>query len=127
MSSTRVLATPGSPAVRHSTWSRAPSTVARVHRWTQAVSVTTEDDEDLQSARAIFAGRVDGKSACWHCGGIHATVAKLQPHQQPCPRIKRVERNADGFPLVTEYWPNGNWEDDVVFPHDVFDDDVNDD
>ena len=77
------------------------------------------DDDDVVTARAIFEGRVRDKSACMHCAGIHAMVAGLQLHQQPCPRIKRVERTVDGYPLVTEYWPNGQWEKDVVFPHDL--------
>lgn len=78
-----------------------------------------DDDDDVVTARAIFEGRVKDKSACVHCAGIHAFVAGLLPHQQPCPRIKRVERDRDGYPLVTEYWDPGLWEEDVVFPHDL--------
>lgn len=83
-------------------------------------------DDEVGHAIRIFEGKVEDKSACWHCGGIHSIVAKLRLDQQPCPRIKRVERNPDGFPLITEYWPPGTWEKDVLFLHQIYDDDVED-
>ena len=48
-------------------------------------------------------------------------LAGLEPQQQPCPRIQRIERHSDGTVLVLEFWPPGHWEDNVIFPHDVYD------
>jgi hypothetical protein len=78
--------------------------------------------EAKEAAREIFEGRVDSKTACHYCAGIHASVAGLEPVRQPCPRIKRVERHPDGSVLVVEFWEPGIWEDDVIFPSDVYED-----
>lgn len=78
-------------------------------------------DDERDAARSIFEGQVEGKSACHFCAGIHATVAGLESHRQPCPRIHRIERHTDGTVLVLEFWPPGHWEDNVIFPHDVYD------
>jgi hypothetical protein len=78
--------------------------------------------EESDSAREIFEGRVDGKTACHFCAGIHATVAGLMPTRQPCPRVKRLEWHVDGTVLVLEYWPPSEWADEnTIFPHDVYD------
>lgn len=82
-------------------------------------------EQDKAEARAIFEGK-DGQGACHFCGGIHARVAGLEPHWQPCPRVKRIERHADGTVLVVEHWPPGRWEADVIFPADVYEDTDND-
>lgn len=81
-------------------------------------------NEDKTAAREIFEGKVEGKSACVFCAGIHASVAGLTPQWQPCPRVKRIERHADGTPLIIEHWPLGRWESDVIFPADVYGDDA---
>lgn len=78
--------------------------------------------EDRAAAREIFEGRIDGKTACHFCAGIHATVAALDPKWQPCPRIKRIERHPDGSVLAVEFWEPGIWEADVIFPSDAYDD-----
>lgn len=78
--------------------------------------------EARADARQIFEGKVEGRTACHFCAGIHAHVAGLQPRQQPCPRVKRIERHSDGTVLAVEHWPPGRWESDVVFPRDVYDD-----
>lgn len=80
------------------------------------------------AAREIFSGQAqdaDGNpiEACHYCGGIHTRVARLPADRQPCPRIKRIERHVDGTVLVVEFWPPGDWETDVVFPRDAFDED----
>lgn len=78
-------------------------------------------DEELEIARQIFEGKVEGKSACHFCAGIHATVAGLAFSRQPCPRVKRIEWHADGTVLVLEYWPPDQWNDeDTIFPNDVY-------
>lgn len=79
--------------------------------------------EEKSAARDIFEGRIEGKSACMFCAGIHASVASLDSRWQPCPRIKRIERHVDGTPLVIEHWRPGEWEADVIFPADVYDGD----
>ena len=85
-------------------------------------------EQDKADARAIFEGKVEGRSACHFCGGIHARVAGLEPHRQPCPRIKRIERHPDGTVLVVEHWPPGRWEGDIIFPdHAYGDEDDGDD
>lgn len=85
--------------------------------------VTELDREDKEYARKVFRGEIDGQTACHFCAGIHASVAKLRPHMQPCPRIKNVERHVDGTVLKLEFWPPKTWEHDVIFPKDVFDED----
>lgn len=78
--------------------------------------------QQKSDARDIFEGKVSDRQACHHCAGLHPQVAGLQPEQQPCPRIKRIKRHTDGTTtLDVEYWPNGEWEADVVFPGDVYD------
>lgn len=79
-------------------------------------------------AREIFSGAAtdpDGNpiEACHYCGGLHGRVARLPADQQPCPRVKRIERHPDGTVLAVEYWPPGTWEIDIVFPRDAFDED----
>lgn len=74
-------------------------------------------------ARMIFEGRMEGVTACWYCGGIHTRVTNLPAQMQPCPRVKRIEWHHDGSTvLAVEFWANGEWEDSVVFPADVWDD-----
>ena len=80
--------------------------------------------EEKADARAIFQGEVEGVTACHYCAGIHARVAGLAPDQQPCPRIKRLERHPDGSVTAVEFWPPGTWEFDTVFPHDAYDEDT---
>lgn len=77
-------------------------------------------DEETKEARLIFEGKNDKVKACHFCSGIHGSVAGLRPWDQPCPRIKRIERHANGEVAAVEFWPNGDWEDDVVFPADVY-------
>lgn len=79
--------------------------------------------EEKEDARRIFRGEVNDRSACWHCGGLHETVARIPAWRQPCPRIKRVTRDNDGYPIEVEYWPaHSPWERGIVFPDQVFDD-----
>lgn len=78
--------------------------------------------EDMAQARLIFAGEAEGVSACWYCGGIHVRVANLPSQMQPCPRVRKIEWNPNGETVSSvEFWPNGQWEDAVVFPQDVWD------
>lgn len=80
-------------------------------------------DQEREDARQIFEGKIEGKSACRLCAGIHAMVAGLAPEQQPCPRVKRLEYAATGQVLSVEFWPwNGNWEVNVIFPQDAYED-----
>jgi len=74
-------------------------------------------------AQAIFEGRIEGRTACHHCAGIHYHVAKLPMDRQPCPRIKRIEHHPDGSRIAVEYWQNGSWESDVVFPAEAYEED----
>ena len=60
---------------------------------------------------------LDGAVQCQFCAGIHDIVRGLPPHQQPCPRIKRIEFYESGFPSAMEFWPSSSgWESGVVFP-----------
>lgn len=84
--------------------------------------------EQKAEAREIFEGRNESRSSCHFCAGLHYQVAGLPPAQQPCPRIKKIERHTDGLTVLSvSYWPNGEWETDVVFPGDVYDDDEGED
>lgn len=78
----------------------------------------------MAEARLIFEGRMEGVTACWYCGGIHTRVTNLPAQMQPCPRVKRIEWSPNGETIASvEFWPNGDWEDSVVFPSDVWDED----
>lgn len=80
--------------------------------------------EEKADARAIFEGNVKERSACYFCAGLHSQVAGLQPMQQPCPRIKKLSRHTDGVTVLDiEHWPPGEWESDVLFPSDVYEED----
>jgi hypothetical protein len=80
-------------------------------------------EEEKFNAREIFEGKIEGRQACIHCAGLHGRVAGLSAEQQPCPRVKRVHRHTDGATILeVEYWPNGDWEEDVIFPEDVYGD-----
>jgi hypothetical protein len=80
-------------------------------------------EEEKSDARDIFEGKSDAARACRHCAGLHPAVVDLKDGQQPCPRVKRVKWHTDGMTILdVEYWPNGEWETDVVFPGDVYDD-----
>ena len=82
-------------------------------------------DEEKQAAQEIFAGDAkdaQGKTvlACYYCGGIHVRLAGLpEDRQMCCPRIRSVQRDANGAFLSVEFWPPGEWERDVIFPADV--------
>jgi hypothetical protein len=78
--------------------------------------------DEKADARAIFEGKTSGVQACHFCAGIHARVAGLEPHQQPCPRVKRIERHPDGSVLAVEYWRPGAREMRIVYPADAYDD-----
>jgi hypothetical protein len=79
--------------------------------------------EQKSAAQKIFEGQEAGKHACSHCAGIHSTVAGTSADRQPCPRIKKVEYHPNGTMASVEYWSaNSGWEINVVFPHDVYDD-----
>lgn len=77
-------------------------------------------EEEREVAKAIFEGRAENRGACIFCAGIHSQVIGLDADRQPCPRIRRIERHPDGSILVLEFWPNGDWERDVIFPDDVY-------
>lgn len=78
--------------------------------------------ESRQAAKAIFAGQEPGRGPCPDCGGIHARA---------CPRIAKIHviLNRDGHVTdrAVEYWPPGTWEETVLFPEDVHDEDKADD
>lgn len=57
---------------------------------------------------------------CVFCAGFHDQVSDLQDYYQPCPRVKRITRAESGAILELEFWPNGHWEDRVVFPTDMY-------
>ena len=83
-------------------------------------------EEQKSDARSIFEGTHKDRSACHFCAGLHFQVAGLYPSQQPCPRVKKIDRHTDGSTVLSvEYWPNGEWESDVVFPSDVYDEEEN--
>lgn len=79
--------------------------------------MSTEEDRYAQD---VFGGRSTSARACVFCAGLHDQVSGLEGYYQPCPRVKRIERNEAGVILVMEFWPNGDWEDRVVFPSDVY-------
>lgn len=92
------------------------------------MTVTDLTDDERDAARAIFEGRAHARRACWFCAGLHDQVAStdaqpIRPWQQPCPRVKRAAWHPSGELAEVEYWPNGEWEDEVVFPRDVYDED----
>lgn len=65
-------------------------------------------------ARTIFEGQAD-RGSCLICGGIHLRA---------CPRLKRVERHADGTIIAEEYWPPGTWESEhIIFPEAAYEPD----
>lgn len=72
--------------------------------------------------QAEVLARFEQGDACIFCAGLHDRVAGLQPHEQPCPRIKRIERHTDGTVLVVEFWRPGLWEANVLFASDIADD-----
>jgi len=99
-----------------------PTTGSTLPGWMQPVTMPRLSAEEQQAARDIFEGKVEGKSACHYCAGIHATVANLAASRQPCPRIKRIQWHADGTVLELEYHHPGDWADEnTIFPHDVYD------
>lgn len=77
----------------------------------------TEEDK---WARDVFENKATSIRPCVFCAGLHNRVVGLPDHEQPCPRVKRVERNGDGVILVLEFWPNGEWEQGIVFPDSVY-------
>ena len=83
----------------------------------------TMNPEDKKSAQEIFEGRSQNNLACLFCAGIHSSVANLDPWLQPCLRIKRVDRYQTGELSAVGFWPKGEWEANVIFPEDVYDDD----
>lgn len=78
----------------------------------------------VADAREIFEGKNKDRSACHHCAGLHSQVAGLMMDRQPCPRIRRLSRHVDGSVHEVVYWPPGEWEANVIFPHDVYEDDT---
>lgn len=95
----------------------------RIPEWMQAPTLPRLTGEERDAAKLIFEGKVEGKTACHYCAGIHATVANLAASRQPCPRIRRIEWHADGTVLNVEFWPPNEWADEnTIFPHDVYGD-----
>lgn len=89
--------------------------------WMGVPAMPRLTNEEQDAARAIFEGRIEGKTACHYCAGIHATVANLTAARQPCPRVRRIEWHVDGTALNVEYWSPNEWADEnTVFPHDVY-------
>lgn len=65
-----------------------------------------------------------GATQCQFCAGIHERVRDLPAHQQPCPRIKRIEFFESGWPSAVEFWDNASgWDEDVVFPRQLMEED----
>lgn len=60
---------------------------------------------------------------CVFCAGFHDQVSDLLDYYQPCPRVKRIRRDEAGAILEIEFWPNGEWEQRVVFPSDLYTED----
>lgn len=70
--------------------------------------------QERQNAKLIFEGKVEGREACIHCGGIHLRA---------CRRVKRAEWHPDGSLLKVWYWPDGSWsEANTVWPEEIYDD-----
>lgn len=69
---------------------------------------------------------VEEARGCVFCAGFHDLVEGLLDYYQPCPRIKRIVRTPSGEILELEFWPNGDWEDRVVFPSDEQDEGLED-
>jgi hypothetical protein len=40
-------------------------------------------------------------------------------HQVCCPRVRSAQYDIGGVLLGVDFWPNGRWEDGVIFPADV--------
>lgn len=71
--------------------------------------------QQRHDARLILEGKVSGRSACEHCGGVHLRA---------CRRVKQAEWHADGTLIKVWYWPDGKWdESEIVWPEDAYDDD----
>ena len=81
------------------------------------------DDRLTPEEVAEVAQRFAAGEGCYYCAGLHDRVADLQPQDQPCPRIKRIERHADGSITVVEFWPPGTWEANILFPSSLYDED----
>lgn len=71
--------------------------------------MTTEDLEYVKNNRG-----------CVFCAGFHDLVPGLEDFYQPCPRVKRICRTEAGAILELEFWPNGHWENRVVFPSEMY-------
>jgi hypothetical protein len=85
--------------------------------------------DEVKDAREIFEGKIEGRSGCVHCAGIHNSVNGLKADRQPCPRVKRAVWHSDGTLLEVEYWPRGEWDRDevnpgswrhIIYPSDVY-------
>lgn len=65
----------------------------------------------------VFQGKEEEKP-CEDCGGAH---------KRACPRVKRYLAIANDQGLVVhqerEFWPPGTWEQDVIFPDQLFEED----
>ncbi len=71
--------------------------------------------QEKQDARNILEGRVSGREACQHCGGIHLRA---------CRRVKRAEWHPDGTLLKVWYRKDGEWnEDSIVWPEAAYETD----
>lgn len=71
--------------------------------------------EQREQARLIFEGKVQGQTACLHCGGVHLRA---------CRRVRSIEWHVDGTVLKAEYWPDGQWDEGlIVWPEDAFEED----
>lgn len=69
--------------------------------------------QQLQNARLILEGKIEGKAACIHCGGIHLRA---------CRRVRHAKYHVDGTLLEVWYWPDGKWdESEIVWPEDAYD------
>lgn len=103
--------------------SMAEQVVAFVYEQVPLASPRTLTNDEKSDAREIFEGKLENRRACQHCAGIHHTVAGMAFERQPCPRVKAIEWHPDRDNIVkVEYWPNGEWEADILFPHEVYGD-----
>jgi len=71
-------------------------------------------------AAGIFSERPD--SPCPECGGYHLHQSPPDHPGSTCPRVKRLVFLGNGNRVEVEYFPNGEWEENVIFTEDVYDD-----
>ena len=80
------------------------------------MSKLTAEERNALKALGIFSERQD--KPCEDCLGYHLRA---------CPRVKSQEWLGNGNRVKVEYFPNGEWEENVIFAEDIYDESEPDD